>query len=248
VKVREYFYPGFDTLGVSPVDGSVEFYARVNRVMPASSTVLDFGAGRGRQFEDVDPWWRDLLLLRPKCQVRVGCDVDPTVKNNPYLEQAYVLRSEDDYRIPLPDGSVDVVLADWVIEHLQDPSHTFREIHRVLAPGGWFCARTGNLFHYSYALARLIGNTALGKRLLAIAQPGRAEQDVFPKVMAVNTRRALRRSLRNAGFAQITIVLWESEPAYLNFHPIAFAIGAIYERGARVGVLPRAELLSYARK
>ena len=39
--------------------------------------------------------------------------------------------------IPLPDNSVGVINASHVIEHLRDPIKTMREIHRVLAHGGW---------------------------------------------------------------------------------------------------------------
>ena len=39
--------------------------------------------------------------------------------------------------IPLEDNSVGVLNASHVIEHLRDPVKTMREIHRVLAHGGW---------------------------------------------------------------------------------------------------------------
>jgi SAM-dependent methyltransferase len=39
--------------------------------------------------------------------------------------------------IPLEDNSVGVLNASHVIEHLKDPIKTMREIHRVLAHGGW---------------------------------------------------------------------------------------------------------------
>lgn len=39
--------------------------------------------------------------------------------------------------IPLPTGSVGVLNASHIIEHLRDPWKTMREIHRVLAHGGW---------------------------------------------------------------------------------------------------------------
>ena len=39
--------------------------------------------------------------------------------------------------IPLPDNSVGVINASHIIEHLKDPIKTMREIHRVLAHGGW---------------------------------------------------------------------------------------------------------------
>ena len=39
--------------------------------------------------------------------------------------------------IPLEDNSVGVINASHLIEHLKDPIKTMREIHRVLAHGGW---------------------------------------------------------------------------------------------------------------
>jgi SAM-dependent methyltransferase len=39
--------------------------------------------------------------------------------------------------IPLEDNSVGVINASHLIEHLRDPLKTMREIHRVLAHGGW---------------------------------------------------------------------------------------------------------------
>lgn len=39
--------------------------------------------------------------------------------------------------IPLDDNSVGVLNASHIIEHLKDPIKTMREIHRVLAHGGW---------------------------------------------------------------------------------------------------------------
>lgn len=39
--------------------------------------------------------------------------------------------------IPLPDNSVGVINASHIIEHLKDPIFTMKEIHRVLADGGW---------------------------------------------------------------------------------------------------------------
>lgn len=39
--------------------------------------------------------------------------------------------------IPMPDNSCYVVNASHIIEHLKDPYKTMKEIHRVLAHGGW---------------------------------------------------------------------------------------------------------------
>jgi arsenite methyltransferase len=39
--------------------------------------------------------------------------------------------------IPLPDGSVDVIISNCVINLSPDKDAVFREVYRVLRPGGW---------------------------------------------------------------------------------------------------------------
>ena len=168
----------------------------------------------GRASTGAIPWLRHLLLLKPKCSKRIGCDVDAAVMGNRMLDEAHVLDERQGHRIPLPDESVGLVLADWVIEHLEDPILTFREIHRVLRPGGWFCARTGNLRHYSYALARVVvAGSPLESRTLHRVQPDREDRDVFPKVFRANTKRALRKTLVSAGFRETSVLIHEWEPS-----------------------------------
>jgi ubiquinone/menaquinone biosynthesis C-methylase UbiE len=44
------------------------------------------------------------------------------------------------YELPYPDHSFDVVVSSFVIHHLtsEDKLRTFKEVHRVLRPDGWF--------------------------------------------------------------------------------------------------------------
>ncbi len=62
----------------------------------------------------------------------------------PYKDYKTVdIRSHADYvadlnkGIPLPDNSVGVLHAHHILEHLKDPIFIMKEIHRVLADGGW---------------------------------------------------------------------------------------------------------------
>ena len=243
-SLLEYFYPGSSSLGISSADGTVFFYDRVNSLCPAGGTLLDYGASDGASIGAQEGWKRSLLLL-PRATRRIGADVDPAVRANPYLQESHVLRAEDGWRLPLADNSVDLVLSDWVIEHLPDPAGAFRDIHRVLRPGGWFCARTGNLWHYAYGIANLVKNSPLEGRLLNAMQ---GDRHTWPKTYRANTRRSLRSGLRNAGFAAPVLIGWDPEPAYLMRNWATFLAGVAWQRLACAGLLPKATLLAFARK
>jgi ubiquinone/menaquinone biosynthesis C-methylase UbiE len=79
-----------------------------------------------------------------------GIDPDPRVGANPYLDEGKVAVGED---IPYPDTNFDIVFADNVLEHLQNPSLVFQEVARILKPGGLFLVKTPNKLHYMPLMA-----------------------------------------------------------------------------------------------
>lgn len=247
-ELLELLYPGIQRVGISPLDGTVQFYAKVNTVLPPGATVLDYGAGSGRSIQRVGEWRRHLLLMQPNCRRRIGCDVGSEVLSNPYLHEAFLLDPKSCCTLPLAAGSVDLVLADWVIEHLPDPGAAFREIHRVVKPGGWFCARTSNIRYYAYAIRRWVGFGRWGNGLLKRAQPDREERDAYPAFYRGNSARVLMAQLRRQGFENPFITSWEPEPAYLNFSSLALMVGGVYQRAASLGLLPCSTLMAFAKK
>jgi SAM-dependent methyltransferase len=52
------------------------------------------------------------------------------------LHQANVTHQADIIYLPLPDASYDVVIANHVLEHIDDDRQAMRELFRVLRPGG----------------------------------------------------------------------------------------------------------------
>jgi SAM-dependent methyltransferase len=54
----------------------------------------------------------------------------------------------------LPESSCDVILLNHVIEHLDDPARTLREVNRILKPGGHFVIETPR---YDTLMFRLFG-------------------------------------------------------------------------------------------
>jgi len=146
-ECKAHFFPETAAGGYSRVDGTVEFYGRVNALLQPHMTVLDFGAGRGAGIQDdLVPYRRSLRTLKGKCKRVIGVDVDDAVVGNPGLDESYVI--EPGGRIPLENESVELIVSDATFEHITDPSPVTKELDRVLKPGGWLCARTPNRWGY----------------------------------------------------------------------------------------------------
>ncbi|MEC9356305.1 MAG: methyltransferase domain-containing protein [Pseudomonadota bacterium] len=191
VGPQQKLFPEVAAGGYSRHDGGVHFYGRVNALMRPDSVVVDLGAGRGRGIVD-DPvtFRRRLRELKGRCAKLVGLDPDPVVLDNPGVDEAYVI--DPQRPLPMDDASVDLIISDYVLEHVDDPTFFSSEIDRILRPGGWLCARTPNRWGYIGLATTLVPNR-WHVAVLRRAQPDRKSIDVFPTRYRMNTRSALRR-------------------------------------------------------
>jgi len=130
--------------------------------------------------------------------------------------------------IPFADETFDIVVADNVLEHLREPAKTFREVHRVLKPGGVFVAKTPNKWHYMPIIARL---TPHSFHEWFNQLRGRSSVDTFRTLYRANSRRDIRRLAREAGFEVLALELTEGRPEYLRLTTPTYLLGMIYERG-----------------
>ena len=94
--------------------------------------VLDLGTGTGRLLE----------VVAPQATHCLGIDASPAMLalarnrlSRPELGHCRV-RQADAYRLPLPDARFDVVLAQMLLHHAEDPAGILAEARRVLRPGG----------------------------------------------------------------------------------------------------------------
>lgn len=209
------------------IDGTSQFAALIQKRLTGDARVLDLGAGRGK----AGP-----VNFRRRARVVVGVDPDWVLRENPSLDHRVLGLAQ---KLPFRAATFDLVLSDWVVEHLPDPVTAMAEAFRVLAPGGFLVFRTGNLFHYSYAIAaatphwfhRLVAN-----RVRDLATDG---DDPHPTCYRMNTKAAVRRALEHAGFIEEELLMVEAEPSYLMFSVPTFLLGLAYER-----LVNRAGLLS----
>lgn len=212
MDVRSRFYPEIGAGGFSRVDGTVEFYGRINALLTPEMVVLDFGAGRGAHVEDEASYRRQLRLLQGKVTRVVGADVDPAVMRNSTVDEAVHLQQGKS--LPFSDESFDLIVSDATFEHVDTPALIAGELDRVLRPGGWICARTPNRWGYIGLGANLTPNR-VHANLLTRLQPHRQSRDVFPTRYRMNTWGNLNRLFPPSRFDNFTYAR-TTEPAYFG--------------------------------
>lgn len=219
-------YPERAVGGFSRVDGTMAFYTRVGALLAEcqpGALVLDLGAGRGAFLDDPVRARRDVRLLRGRACRVVGVDVDRAVLTNPAVDEAYVVKIGD--RLPLGDGTVDLVVSDHTFEHIAEPAWAASEIDRVLKPGGWLCARTPNRWGYIGVGARLVPNR-LHVGVLRRLQPQKPAEDTFPTTYHLNTPAALQRWFPVGRYDHVVWAM-DNEPAYIGHYLAAAKLNEV---------------------
>jgi SAM-dependent methyltransferase len=206
------------------IDSALVLFMFAQALATDAHTIVDVGCGRGAMIDAFTGERRMHDLRAPGRQV-IGIDVDDGAAENPLLDEFRLIENR---RWPLADGAADLVLCDWVLEHIEDPPSFVAELTRVLRPGGVFLARTISRYSVLAWGARVVPNRAHA-RVLARLQPSRADRDVFPTVYRMNTRRDLARLL-SPGFDWTTSYHPGLEQYALKRPRIAAQIAALEPR------------------
>jgi SAM-dependent methyltransferase len=192
------------------------YRAAIRQHVETGALVLDAGCGSHLTFS------REISAFARV----VGFDLERSFETDnsaaPFAVRADVAR------LPFPDGRFDAVVSRSVIEHLRDPRQAFRELSRVLRPGGTLMVVTPNKYDYVSLLAAVTPHWL--HRAFVSRVFGVSENDVFPTYYRANTVRALRRVVAEAGFVERSLETIAHYPAYLSFSPLLFRAGVLYER------------------
>lgn len=227
MDIKEVFYPEARFGGFTDIDGTLAFFNRVNSLLDLSFTVLDVGCGRGGYDEDSIPIRRNLRILKGKVAKVIGIDVDQSAQNNPFLDEFYLIESES---WPIATDSIDLIVCDSALEHIDNPDQFFLEVRRVLRNGGYLCIRTPNQWSYIALFARLIPNKYHAK-VISVVQDGRKEDDVFPTVYKCNSIWKLKSAMEKSGL-ECVVYGYEAEPYYLSYSKIVYFFGVLHQRFA----------------
>jgi len=177
--------------------------------------VLDIGCGHG-----------DFLApVYSKTPHTYGIDPDAQALAKNTIVRNTVVGSAD--ALPFPDNFFDLVVSAWVLEHLDRPEQAFREVYRVLKPGGRVIFLTPNAWNYNIWIIRLIPNcfhSFFTRRLY-----NRQEHDTYPVRYQINSPRRIDRTLRPLGFTKAQLIL-NGDPTYISFNAPLYALACAIER------------------
>src|SRR6266496_1417356 len=191
------------------------FEALVKRHIAPDKTLLDAGCGYGAPV---------LRKFSGAAKDLIGIDL---VDFDQAIPGITLLKSDlTDTR--LPDASVDVIMSRSVMEHIADPVATYREMSRLLRPGGHFIFLTANMWDYASIIAKFVPNR-YHPWIVARTQ-GRNERDTFPVQYMTNTRSAVMKYAAGAGFDVVSFDYLGQYPAYFMFNGPLFLLATGYEK------------------
>lgn len=188
---------------------------RIAPLLGPATVVLDAGCGSGARF--VHGW-------KARTKFFVGCDITSDVGLNRSVDA--VARATLS-ALPFADASFDVIFSRYVLEHLIEPEHVFREFARVLRPGGKLFVLTPNRNHYVTLISRVTPHRV---HELVAQMRGISSDDVFPTVYRANSRRILVQLAERANLRLVEYFTRENFPGYLLWSLPAFLFGVAYER------------------
>ncbi len=191
---------------------------RVERRVGPTSVLLDAGCGRTAPV---------LRTFGGRAKRLIGVDL----VDFPAPVDGVELIQSDLGAVRLPDNTVDVIMSRSVMEHVVDPLQVYREMWRILKPGGQFIFLTGNLWDYSALIAKAVPNRF--HPWIVAKTEGREEEDVFPVAYKTNSRAAVRRWAAKSNFELVSFEYLSQYPSYFMFNGLLFLIATAYEKVIR---------------
>jgi SAM-dependent methyltransferase len=221
-------------LGIVPLTREVVWDWLDEALPRQGGAALDAGCGRQSQ----------LKPFRKRIARFIGVDIHEPSRTLRWLDEFVIADVCRDVSA-FPEGSFDVALSSFTVEHFADPSAAFHSLSTWLKPGGWLIISTVNRRH-PFVDAYLSLPDDLRSQIQPIVKA--SEADAHPLVGVCNTPAALRDALTQAGFENVEVTttgyLWR---AWGRFLP-GFGLGLIGDLAAQRFPGRRSTIVARARR
>lgn len=198
---RAYLAPRITRWYPSFVTGGTLYTNLLAQLLNPSSVVLDAGCGAGGL----------IGIFSGKVARLIGQDINvAALAANTLLNERI---AGDLTNIPLADQTIDVVTAEFVLEHLEHPRAAFASIARVLKPGGSFVALTPNVMNPLMGMSSITPHKFhewLRQHILH--RPDHAHETYY----RANTVKTITRLAHGAGL-RVETIQRAGNPEYLAF-------------------------------
>lgn len=174
---------------------------------------LDIGSGH----QILAPWrYEDEKSLVAISQLVVGIDHSMDSLRS---HRSVVLKVKGDItNLPFRDNCFDLVTANMVVEHLDDPEIQFKQVSKIMRPGGIFIIHTPNTLSIWVIIARLLPDI-IKSNLIKLLE-GRKENDTFTAYYKANSRKKIVEMASKSGFKVDRIRMLVSLPIFGIIPPI----------------------------
>lgn len=189
---------------------------RIEANLSRDFTILDAGCGATAPV---------LTKFVGRCRKAIGVDLVPF---NASQCQGVHLLQNDLSNIELESSTVDLVISRSVLEHIPNVESVYKELSRVLKPGGKFIFLVPNLWDYISIASYLIPNSL--HKLIVEKASGRPEEDVFATYYRSNTKGSITRLAQRTGFSVSSFEYLGQYPYMFEFNPLLFQMGIYYDK------------------
>jgi len=124
----------------------------------------------------------------------------------------------DIIHLPFKSNSFDLISANMVVEHLDNPDFLFKEIHRILSSDGNFIFITPWKYYYLTLISSITPKPLKNKLIYYLV--GREEKDVFSTYYRLNTVPKIRKLANQYSFNIKRIVRIEDDFCSLKKVPV----------------------------
>lgn len=161
-----------------------------------------------------------------ECKLSVGIDLTmENLKRNKSLD--YLLFG-DLQSLPFKNSSYDIIITQWVLEHISNPKQVFKEFNRVLKPNGDLIIVTNSIYNPIMLISALLPASIRDKMKKKVF-PSEIKEDTFPTYYKCNSKKSLDDLLIEQGFSRISFQ-YSGDISIFLFSKFIFILIMLFEK------------------